>query len=87
MALLRPGMSTSTIGSQPKPNGETIFVPCRPAALLNVFVRFTLNGVATELRDGEYAVRPTWQWYVPKVLRMGTPGEWSHVGIVHESLG
>ena len=43
----------------------------RPA---DVFVRFTLNGVATELREGEYAVRPTWQLDVHKVLRMGTHG-------------
>ena len=57
----------------------------RPADL---FVRFTMDGVATELQQGAYQACSPSQLYVEKVFRYyGIPGEWSHVGIVHESVG
>ena len=53
----------------------------------DLYIRFTIDGVHTDLQEGHYRERPPWQLYAHKVYRWGIPGEQSHVAIVQASLG
>jgi len=53
----------------------------------DVYIRFTIDGVAVDVRERQYAERPPWQLYVHNVYRQGVPGELSGVAIVGASIG
>jgi hypothetical protein len=53
----------------------------------DVYIRFTIDGVAIDLRERHYEEHPPWQLYVHNVYRQGVPGTLSGVGIVAASLG
>jgi hypothetical protein len=53
----------------------------------DLWIRVTVDPVATVLRDDEYAFVPPWHLFVLKVFRYGIPGEWSHLAIVREAPG
>jgi hypothetical protein len=53
----------------------------------DVFVRFTIDGIDLDLREGDYREHLPWQLHVRTVHRQGVPGELSQVAIVQASLG
>ena len=52
----------------------------------DLYIRFTIGDTRIDLRKRQYAECPPWRLYASRVFRYGVPGEWSHVGIAHESL-
>jgi hypothetical protein len=52
----------------------------------DLYIRFTIGDTRIDLRERQYAECPPWRLYASRVFRYGVLGEWSHVGIAHESL-
>ena len=50
----------------------------------DLYVRFTLDGVASTVREGHHASADSWHMCVAKVFTPGIPGEWSQLGIARQ---